>query len=258
MMSILALSGGFTWLGSLLPEAMQHMPHHQGQRLAHSILVVVIVLGLALLARLALMRTPSGREGLVPEANLKPKNLVELYVESMLNMVRGILGKEDGDFYFPLIAGLFAYIFVSNILGVLPGFAPPTDHLNTNLPMALTVFFVYNVAGIIRQGPVNYFKHLLGPVLWLGPLMFLVEAVGHLVRPASLSIRLYGNMSGDHLVLDIFMNQLPDVVGAFLGWGLPVIFLGLGIFVSLIQAFVFSLLSLLYIALAIEKHDDHH
>lgn len=257
MTSILALSGGFTWLGALLPADL-HLPHGQEVRLAHSVLVVVIVLGLALLARLSLKSRSAGREGLVPDANLRPKNLFELYVESMLNMVRGILGKEDGDHYFPLIAGLFLYIFVSNVIGVLPGFAPPTDHLNTNLPMALTVFLVYNVAGIMRQGPVNYFKHLLGPVLWLGPLMFLVEAIGHLVRPASLSIRLYGNMSGDHLVLDIFMNRLPDVVGAFLGWGLPVVFLGLGIFVSLIQAFVFSLLSLLYIALAIEKHDDHH
>jgi len=257
MISIPALAGGFTWLGSLLPEGF-HLDHGQEVRLVHSILVVVLVLGAALVARAALMRSSSGREALVPDADLKPKNLFELYTESMLNMVRGILGRKDGDFYFPLIAGLFLYIFISNLLGVLPGFAPPTDHLNTNLPMSITIFLVYNVAGIIRQGPKAYIGHLMGPIIWLAPLMFCIEVISHFVRPLSLGIRLYGNMSGDHLVLDIFMNRLPEVVGAALGWGLPVIFLGLGIFVSLIQAFVFSLLSLLYIALAIETHDDHH
>lgn len=257
MISIPALAGGFTWLGSLLPESF-HLAHGQEVRLAHSVLVMVFLLVFAFLARTALMRTSSDREGLVPDANLKPKNLFELYVESMLNMVRGILGRKDGDFYFPLIAALFLYIFVSNVIGVLPGFAPPTDHLNTNLPMALTIFLVYNVAGVIRQGPKAYIQHLMGPIIWLAPLMFCIEVISHFVRPLSLGIRLYGNMSGDHLVLEIFMNRLPEVVGAVLGWGIPVIFLGLGIFVSLIQAFVFSLLSLLYIALAIETHDDHH
>ena len=257
MISIPALSGGFTWLGSLIPEGL-HLAFGQEVRLAHSVLVMVLVLGVALLARASLMRSTSGREGLVPDADLKPKNLFELYTESMLNMVRGILGKDDGDFYFPMIAGIFLYIFVSNVLGVLPGFAPPTAHLNTNLPIALSVFLVYNIAGIIRQGPKDYIKHLMGPIIWLAPLMFTIEVISHLVRPLSLSIRLYGNMSGDHLVLEIFMNELPQVVGAVLGWGIPVIFLGLGIFVSLIQAFVFSLLSLLYIALAVETSDDHH
>jgi len=257
MNSLLALSGGFTWLGSMVSEHL-HFPHGQEVRFAHSLLVMAIILFVALLARMALSRVPDGRDGLVPDANLKPRNLMELYTEAILNMVRGVLGKEDGDRFFPLIAGIFLYIFVSNIMGVFPGFSPPTDHVNTNLGMALTVFLVYNIAGIRRQGIVNYVKHLMGPVLLLAPLMFVVEAIGHIVRPLSLSIRLYGNMSGDHLVLDIFMNRLPEFVGAFMGWGLPVIFLGLGIFVSFIQAFVFSLLSTLYIALAVEHSDDHH
>jgi F-type H+-transporting ATPase subunit a len=257
MHSMFALSGGFTWIGSLVSEHL-HFPFGQEVRFGHSVLVTVIILVVALMARMALSRVPEGRDGLVPDADLKPRNLLELYTESILNMVRGILGREDGDRFFPLIAGIFLYVFVSNLLGVLPGFSPPTDHVNTNLGIALTVFVVYNVSGIRRQGFVPYFKHLMGPVLFLAPLMFLVEAIGHIVRPLSLSIRLYGNMFGDHLVLDIFMNKLPSLVGAVIGWGLPVIFLGLGIFVSLIQAFVFSLLSVLYIALAVEHSDDHH
>jgi len=252
MMTVLtASSGAFTWL-SLIPflgteDGAKYLP------LAHSGLTVAIVLGLAWLARMAMMRAPKGRDGLIPEANLKPRNFFELYTEAILDMCRGILGS-DAERYFPLIAGLFIYIFVNNMLGIFPGFLPPTDQLNTNLPMALTVFLVYNVAGIIRQGPVAYAKHFMGPVLWLAPLMIVVEVISHVVRPASLSIRLYGNIMGDHTVLDIFLNVLPADLGQILGYGIPVIFLALGIFVSFIQAFVFSLLSTLYIGLAV-AHD---
>lgn len=247
---ILGAEGAFTWL-SLLPflqgEGAQYLP------LAHSVLAVVIVLGLAWLARMGMMRAPKGREGLIPDANLKPRNFFELYTEAILDMCRGVLGK-DAERFFPLIAGVFLYIFVSNMLGIFPGFLPPTDQLNTNLPVALGVFIIYNVAGVIRHGPVDYLKHFMGPVWWLAPLMVVVELISHVVRPLSLSVRLYGNIMGDHLVLDIFMNTLPETLTALLGYGVPVIFLALGIFVSFIQAFVFSLLSVLYIGLAI-AHD---
>ncbi|MEE2827829.1 MAG: F0F1 ATP synthase subunit A [Myxococcota bacterium] len=246
---IFAAEGAFTWL-SLLPfleGKEQFLP------LAHSTFAAILILILAWLARMAMMRVRKGREGLIPEANLKPRNFFELYTEAILNMCRGILGK-DAEFYFPLIAGLFLYIFVSNLLGVFPGFLPPTDQLNTNLPMALAIFVIYNIAGVIRQGPVEYAKHFMGPVIWLAPLFIFVEIISHLVRPASLSIRLYGNMVGDHTVLDIFLNVLPTEMHMALGYVVPVPFLALGIFVSFIQAFVFSLLSTLYIGLAV-AHD---
>jgi F-type H+-transporting ATPase subunit a len=250
MLFVPASEGAFTWLSML--------PFLQGDNselipFAHSMLAVVICLVLALMARMALRKAPKGRKGLIPEANLKPRNVFELYVEAILNLCRGVLGK-DAEFYFPLIAGLFLYIFVSNMLGIFPGFLPPTDQLNTNIPMALTVFVVYNVMGIIRQGPVAYAKHFMGPVLWLAPLMVVVEIISHLSRPLSLSVRLYGNIMGDHQVLDIFMNTLPEQLSAVLGFGIPILFLALGIFVCFIQALVFSLLSVSYIGLAI-AHD---
>jgi F-type H+-transporting ATPase subunit a len=254
MPAALASEGAFTWL-SLIPflgteEGHKYLPF------AHSMLAVSVCLLAAWFARSAMLRAPKGREGLIPEANLKPRNFFELYVEAILNMCRGVLG-QDAERFFPLIAGIFLYVFVSNLMGVLPGFVPPTDQLNTNLPISITVFLVYNISGIRRQGLGNYLKHFLGPVLALGPLMLLIEGVSHLVRPVSLAVRLYGNIFGDHLVLDIFLNELPNTLGLVLGYGIPVIFLGLGIFVSFIQAFVFSLLSVMYIALAIEHHDDH-
>jgi F-type H+-transporting ATPase subunit a len=250
MFPVLA-SGGkvpFTWLSELLPFLKDDGGHYL--LFAHSCLAAVIVLSLAWVARVAMMRRPSGREGLVPDGSLTVRNVFELFTEAILEMCRGVLGK-DAERYFPLIAGMFLYIFVSNILGIFPGFLPPTEDINTNIPMAVLVFLIYNIAGVIRQGPVAYLKHFMGPVLLLAPLLFVVEVVSHLVRPASLSIRLYGNIMGDHTVLDIFMNQLPNQMSQILGFGIPVAFLALGIFVCLIQAFVFSLLSVLYIGLAV-------
>ena len=249
MVFLPAAEGAFTWF-SMLPF-LQENP--ELSPFIHSLLAAVICLVLAVLARMAMNKAPKGRKGLVPEANLKPRNLFELYTEAILNLCRGVLGK-DAETYFPLIAGLFLYIFVSNILGIFPGFLPPTDQLNTNIPMALTVFVVYNVMGVIKQGPVGYAKHFMGPVLWLAPLMVVVEIISHLSRPLSLSVRLYGNIMGDHQVLEIFMNTLPEQLSMLLGFGIPVVFLALGIFVCFIQALVFSLLSVSYIGLAI-AHD---
>jgi len=250
MTAVFASEGAFQWL-QLLPflhgNGAKYLP------LAHSFLAVGIILGVAWLARQALDRAPKGKDGLIPDADLKPRNLYELYVEAILNLCRGVLG-HDAERFFPLIGGVFIYIFVQNMLGVFPGFLPPTDQLNTNLPVAFSVFFIYNIAGIKEHGFADYGKHFLGPVLWLGPLMLAIELVSHIVRPISLSVRLYGNIFGDHLVLNIFLNELPASLGAILGYGIPVIFLALGCFVSFIQAFVFSLLSTLYIGLAV-AHD---
>lgn len=250
MVPVLASEGAFTWLG-VLPflqgAGAKYVP------LAHSFLAVAVILLGARAANRAIAALPSGNAGLVPDADLRPRNAFELYVEAMLNLCRGVLGK-DAERFFPFIASIFLYIFVSNLLGIFPGFLPPTDQLNTNLAVSLSVFLVYNISGIKEQGLKNYAAHLLGPILWLGPLMLVIELVSHIVRPVSLAVRLYGNIFGDHLVLDIFMNQLPTLFGALLGYGVPVIFLGLGVFVSFIQAFVFSLLTTLYIGLAV-AHD---
>jgi len=247
---VIASEGAFQWL-SLLPflqgDNAEYLPF------AHSMLAVGIILVLAWLARMALLRAPKDRDALIPDADLKPKNFFEMYTEALLNMCRGVLGK-DAEAYFPLIAGIFLYIFVSNMLGVFPGLLPPTDQLNTNIPMAIVIFVTYNAVGIYKNGPVEYFKHFMGPIIWLAPLMFVIEIISHLSRPLSLSVRLYGNIMGDHQVLDIFMNVLPTELSAVLGFGIPVIFLGLGIFVSFIQALVFSLLSVSYIGLAV-GHD---
>jgi len=150
----------------------------------------------------------------------------------------------------------------------VPGFAPPTGNLNTTLGLALCSFIGYNVIGVREQG-VSYFKHFVGPMTslpgqsWLAKLafvpvlllsvmfFFILEAFSHGFRPVSLSLRLFGNMMGDHQVIEAFVNLTKLVV--------PVAFYLLGTLVSVIQAFVFTLLSMIYVALAISHgHDEEH
>jgi len=164
--------------------------------------------------------------------------------EGLLELMEGVMGERAIKFL-PLIGSVFTYIFFCNLLSVFPGFAPPTDNINTNLPVALTVFIYYNVVGIREQGLKEYLKHFAGPIIWLAPLMGAIEIISHCVRPISLSVRLFGNEVGDHMVLGIFSSLVPLFV--------PVIFLGLALFVAFIQAFVFSLLSAVYIGLATER-----
>lgn len=223
----------------------------------HSCMVVAILLIGAVIARVTLMRKWHGgnhRDALVPDANLRPRNFFEMITEFVYGLCKQELGK-DAARYFPLIGTLFLYILLCNLVGLVPGFVPATGNINTNIGMAVCVFLVYNITGLIKNGP-GYIKHFMGPVLWLAPLMFVIEVIGHIARPVSLSVRLYGNMFGDHTVLSIFMHELPAQTTPLLAYGVPVIFLGLGTFVCVVQAFVFSLLTIIYISLA-SAHEEH-
>ena len=236
---------GFTWLGWLSHDKI----HHENIHIFTATLVVVFLAVAVLMARRSLVK--KGKD-LVPSTQTGLGNIFEASVEGILGLMEGIIGP-DAKKYFPLIGGIFIYIFACNVVGLIRGFLPPTDNINTNAAISVTVFVYYNVMGIRTHGVVNYLKHFLGPILWLGPLVAVIELIGHLVRPVSLSLRLFGNITGDHLVLGIFSDLVPILV--------PVIFLALGLFVSFIQAFVFSLLSTIYIGLATahEEHEvEHH
>jgi len=248
------LASEFSWF-SLIPglevEGINLIPFY------HSCLVAVIILTVALAARLALMRkagASDARDVLVPDADLKPRNLFELITEFVYGLVKQELG-DAAPRFFPLIGALFVYILLCNLMGLVPGFIPATSHIETNIGMAVVVFCVYNISGIAANG-IGYLKHFLGPVLWLAPLMVIIEVIGHLARPVSLSVRLFGNMFGDHTVLSIFMFDLPAQTSGVLAYGIPVVFLGLGTFVCVVQAFVFTLLTIIYIKLA-TAHEEH-
>ncbi len=252
MLGLLASENAFTWF-ALIPGLKDH-PELTSFFL--SMTAVGVMLLLALMARATLPTDFSKPESLVPSGAFGPRNVFELLGDALYGLCRQNLHK-DTLRYYPLMAGIFCYILFSNLLGLVPGFSPPTADINTNIGMGVTIFLVYNLSGMIRQGPIKYIKHFGGPVWYLAWLMFPIEILGHLARPASLSIRLYGNMTGDHTVLDIFMNQLPNATVKALAFGFPVIFLALGLFVCVVQAFVFTLLSTIYVSQAV-AHDDHH
>ncbi len=240
----------FSWF--MYIPAIGH--NHELLAVAHSWLVVAVLTIMALLATGKIKRvTPeSSSADLIPEDRVTVRNIFDFYTEKILGMMSGLLG-DSAPRYFWLIGTLFIYILVSNLLGLIPGLLPPTDNINNNLAMGVFVFVTYHVVGVKEQGLGAYLKHFAGPVLWLAPLMVVVELISHCVRPVTLAIRLFGNINGDHIVLGIFSQLIPEVFSQYLGLLIPVFFLVLGMFVAFVQAFVFSLLSVVYISMA-EAH----
>ena len=172
------------------------------------------------------------------------QNVFEILISGIEEFMVDITG-EEGRQFFPLLATIFLYIATCNLLGLIPGFFPPTASVNTTASCALTVVIFTHVIGIKFHGA-KYIKHFLGPVWWLSPLIFVIEAIGHVARILSLSIRLFGNITGHELVLGILFL----LAGAFFA---PLPIMALGIFVALLQAFVFLLLSIIYFAGAMEE-----
>ncbi len=178
--------------------------------------------------------------------NLVPthmQNLFELIVSGIEDFMVDITG-EEGRWLFPLAATVFIFVFIGNLIGLVPGFLPPTANLNTTLSCALVVVVFTHVIGIKYHG-VKYIKHFMGPVWWMVPLMLPIEIIGHGARILSLTFRLFGNMMGHEIVLGI----LFALAGAFFA---PLPIMALGIFVAFVQGFVFFLLSVIYFTGAME------
>jgi F-type H+-transporting ATPase subunit a len=173
----------------------------------------------------------------------KTQNVFEVILSGMEDFMISVTG-EEGRWLFPIAATVFIYIFTCNIVGLIPGFYPPTASLNTTLSCALPVVVFTHIIGLKYHG-IKYIKHFMGPVWWMIPIIFPIEVIGHLARILSLSFRLFGNMMGHELVLAI----LFALAGLFFA---PLPIMGLGIFVCLVQAFVFFLLSIMYFTGAME------
>lgn len=204
---------------------------------AFSWVATLIILVLAVLARKSLSLIPRGVQ-----------NLVEVIMEFFLDLVDTNIG-HLGRHFFPFIATIGIYILVCNFLGLIPGCEAPTSNLNTNAALALPVFFATHIYGF-KEHKLGYIKHFVGPIrslpaLPLMVLMFIIEVIGHIARPLTLSVRLFGNMVAKHKIILILLLLSPVVV--------PTAILGLGVLVSVIQAFVFVLLTTLYLAGSVEE-----
>ncbi len=197
--------------------------------------------GLALI----LVRVAMSNLQIVPKGT---QNLMEAYISGVLQMGIDVMGKENARRYIPLVATIGLFVAIANLIGIIPGFEAPTAFLEFALTLAIVVFVYYNFEGIRRQGVVKYFKHFLGPVWWLYWLMFPIEIVSHFSRLISLSFRLFGNVKGDDMFLMVILMLAP--------WLLPMIPFALLTFMALLQAFIFMMLTTVYLgsAVAVEDH----
>lgn len=227
----------FSW-ASLIPFLRDLPPHVSNAFFVSAILLLIVALGYRELKKT--------EEEIIPEPRFTFRNLVEMIVEAISKIVADSMGPRGREFI--LIVGTLAlFILFNNLSGLVPGFIPATDNVNTTFACSLTVFVLTHYYGFKEHG-IKYLKHFTGPFWWLAPLMVPIEIIGHLARPLSLGLRLFGNITGDHLVTAIFFGLVPLVVP------LPVMFLGL--FVAFVQTFVFILLSMAYFSGAI-SHEEH-
>ena len=225
----------FNWL-----QYWFSLPNNQIS-VATAILVTGLIVISCVVARLAL---GSGETAVAPAGQFSIKGFFEVLVEGLAGLAKTVLGK-DGRIYLPVFGAIFFYILSNNVFGLLPGMAAASANINLGLAVGLFSFVLYNFLGLRAHG-FHYLAHFSGPKWWLAPFMLPIEIVSHCIRPLSLSLRLSLNMMGDHTVLAIFTDLTKVVV--------PMIFYGLGAFVSIVQAFVFTLLSMIYVMMA-TAHD---
>jgi len=169
----------------------------------------------------------------------------QVFLEELVGGLRGMIedqvGHGAGDRYLAVIGAFALFIFTSNLMGLFSAFGltPPTSNPNVTFGLAGISFVMYNLIGIKRHG-FGYIKHFLGPIWWLAPLFLVVELISHAARWLSLGLRLFGNMTGEHMVSGVFNNLVPLLV--------PLPIMALGLFAAVIQTFIFIMLTTVYIA----------
>ena len=209
------------------------IPHN----VSHALLASGLLIALSLVIRGSIQLIPKGIQ-----------NFMEVMIEAIWKLVDENIGHHWSRQLFPFIMTIFIFILLCNFMGLVPGFTAATANVNTNAAMAIPVFLATHFYGIRVHGA-HYINHFLGPIrkpaaIILMLLMFFVELIGHIARPLTLTVRLFGNMTGKHIILIVL-----GIIAPFLA---PAVILGLGVLVSVVQAFVFALLATLYLAGAVE------
>jgi F-type H+-transporting ATPase subunit a len=218
--------------GVRVPDPLHLFPDYVVMSLIVAV-VLVVLLGLA-----------SRRLSIIPS---KRQAALEYLYEAFEGLLVDIIG-EPGRKFLPMIGTIGIFIFCCNLLGLIPGFMSPTSKLNVTLGCALTVFVYYHWQGIKAQGLFRYLGHFAGPIPLLAPLMIPIEIISHFSRPVSLSIRLFGNIFAEELLIVVIASILPFL--------LPLPFMAVAIFTGIIQAFVFVLLACIYISGAVAHEEE--
>ncbi len=216
-----------------------------GHEYAHVATLGLVTVGSIALGTAARKSLGSGEVAVLPSGKFSIKGIFEVLTEMVDSLTEMVIG-DHGKHYTPLFTSVFFFILLNNLVGIIPGMTPATENINTTFGFGAMMFLIYNFQGVKENGIVAYLKHFMGPVIFLAPLMFVIELVSHFVRPFSLGLRLANVMMGDHTVLSVFLDLVPI--------GVPIPFYVMGIFVCFVQALVFTLLSMVYVAFAI-AHD---
>ncbi len=207
--------------------------------LSHLALTVVVVFLIARAATKNIQLVPTGAQ-----------NVMEAFVQGVVTIGADTMGKENAKKFMPLIATLGFIIFIANMMGIVPGFESVTGNINFTLSLALIVFIYYNYLGFKENGAGKYLGHMMGPVPALAPLMFPIEVISHISRIISLSFRLFGSIKGDDMFLMVLLMLVPWIAP------LPGFFFLFAF--GILQAFIFMMLTYVYISGSIMMHEEEH
>ena len=250
-----------SWLTLLLEhmrETLEHNAHaigttfvggrdatwHDFEPLITSLIVVVLLILTGLYIRVRMSRVD---EAVIPDDSLTLRTFAEAFLGYFYDLAKSVMDADRAKRYFPIIGTSACFVFLANVMALLPGFPVATSHLSITLGCAIVVFIMFNAYGLMVNG-LGYIKHLAGPAWYLAPLIFVIEVISLCVRPITLAVRLMLNMAVDHLILGIFLSLVATLV--------PLPVMVLGCLVVVVQTLVFTLLTCIYIGLATE-HEAH-
>jgi len=214
---------------------------HEWMPTVGSLTVTLVVIGVGFYFKSAIQKDAGD---IVPNGKFSLRYLLEVILEFVYSIGKDNCG-DNYRKYLPILSALFVFILFCNLSGLVPGFPPPTENMSHNVAMGLVAFLVYNYAGYKEHG-FGYIKTFMGPVLAIAPLIFVIELISHASRPLSLGLRLTGNIFGDHILLGVMTGLAKLVV--------PSALMFFGLLVAVMQSFVFTLLTALYISMAV-SHD---
>ena len=220
------MAGGLPHPVLLVPEGLKAIGLDVPIHVAYTFVVMIFLFTLGFIVKKNLSMVPG-----------RLQNVFELVIGGLEDFVVNNVGEKGREVY-PVLICLFLFILPSNLFGLVPGLDAPTANVNTNAALAVFLFLYYNYIGVKKWG-LGYIKHFMGPVAFLAPLMLIIEIISHLSRPLSLTLRLFGNIKGEEIVLVLMFFLAPYIAP------LPMFFLFL--LAKSIQAFIFFMLGMLYL-----------
>lgn len=242
-------------LSLFLPESVAHEKAEIWSPVLASVAILLLIVVIAKLAGFTKLKPETMTdEELMPPKKFGFHGFIEMAWAVVQSTLESTLGDRKWERFAAVLGSTFFILLLSGLSGVLPGFEPAASSMSFTFGAALVIFFYFIYYGLKETGW-NFIKHLAGPIIWVAPFIFVIEVVSMLSRPVSLSLRIFGNLSGDHFVFALFSGLMASLHVPFLP--IPAIFLAFGTFVACVQAFIFMTLGAVYVKLALDSDEQH-